>query len=84
MALVRALAAVLLRQLDRRFKMLSWHPERIILSHGRWFDSNASETLQRTFGWTLQPIAQAATKAVHLSMVDIATLPRQVRLTRGG
>jgi hypothetical protein len=29
-------------------KMLSWQPERIILSHGRWFDSNASETLQRT------------------------------------
>ena len=34
-------------------KMLSWQPERIILSHGRWFDSNASETLQRTFGWAL-------------------------------
>jgi hypothetical protein len=33
--------------------MLSWQPERIILSHGRWFDSNASETLQRTFGWAL-------------------------------
>src|SRR6266542_3493016 len=25
-------------------KILSWQPERIILSHGRWFDSNASET----------------------------------------
>jgi hypothetical protein len=34
-------------------KMLSWQPERIILSHGRWFDSSASETLQRTFGWAL-------------------------------
>jgi hypothetical protein len=34
-------------------KMLSWQPERIILSHGRWFDSNASETLQRMFGWAL-------------------------------
>ena len=34
-------------------KMLSWQPERIILSHGRWFDSNARETLQRTFGWAL-------------------------------
>jgi hypothetical protein len=34
-------------------RMLSWQPERIILSHGRWFDSNASETLERTFGWAL-------------------------------
>jgi hypothetical protein len=34
-------------------KMLSWQPERIILNHGRWFDLNASETLQRTFGWAL-------------------------------
>jgi hypothetical protein len=83
MALVRALAAVLLRQLDRRFKNAVVAP-RAHRSHGPWFDSNASETLQRTFGWTLQPIAHAATKAVHLSMVDIATLSRQVRLTQGG
>jgi hypothetical protein len=34
-------------------KILSWQPERIILSHGRWFDSNASATLQRLFGWAL-------------------------------
>jgi len=34
-------------------KMLSWQPERIILSHGRWFDANAGATLQRLFGWAL-------------------------------
>jgi hypothetical protein len=34
-------------------RMLSWQPERIILSHGRWFDSNAGATLQRVFGWAL-------------------------------
>jgi hypothetical protein len=34
-------------------KILSWQPERIILSHGRWFDSNATATLQRMFGWAL-------------------------------
>lgn len=34
-------------------QMLSWQPERIILSHGRWFDANATATLQRLFGWAL-------------------------------
>lgn len=34
-------------------KILSWQPERIILSHGRWFDANASTTLQRLLGWAL-------------------------------
>src|SRR6185295_3971419 len=38
-------------------QMLSWQPERIILSHGRWFDANASATLQRLFGWALYIIA---------------------------
>lgn len=34
-------------------KILSWRPERIILSHGRWFDSNADVTLQRLFRWAI-------------------------------
>jgi hypothetical protein len=34
-------------------KMLSWRPERIILSHGRWFESNGSATLERLFGWAV-------------------------------
>jgi len=34
-------------------QMLSWQPERIILSHGRRFDANASATLQRLFEWAL-------------------------------
>jgi hypothetical protein len=34
-------------------KILSWQPERIILSHGRWFESNARATLQRLLGWAL-------------------------------
>jgi hypothetical protein len=34
-------------------KMLSWQPERIILSHGRWFESNGSATLERLFGWAV-------------------------------
>jgi Domain of unknown function (DUF4336) len=34
-------------------KMLSWQPERIILSHGRCFESNGSAVLQRVFGWAL-------------------------------
>jgi hypothetical protein len=34
-------------------KMLSWRPDRIILSHGRWFESNGSATLERLFGWAV-------------------------------
>jgi hypothetical protein len=33
--------------------ILSWHPERIVLSHGRCFDSNASKAIRRAFGWAL-------------------------------
>jgi hypothetical protein len=34
-------------------KMLSWQPERIILSHGRCFETNASVVLRRVFAWAL-------------------------------
>lgn len=34
-------------------KILSWQPERIILSHGRCFESNATSVLRRVFGWAL-------------------------------
>jgi len=31
--------------------MLSWHPERIILAHGRWYASNGTAELKRAFRW---------------------------------
>jgi hypothetical protein len=34
-------------------RALAWRPERIILSHGRCFESNATPTLQRVFNWVL-------------------------------
>jgi hypothetical protein len=34
-------------------RILSWEPERIIVSHGRCFDSNGAEVLQRVLGWAL-------------------------------
>ena len=34
-------------------KILLWEPERIILSHGRCFESNATAVLRRLFGWAL-------------------------------
>ncbi len=34
-------------------KLLSWQPERIILSHGRYFESNGSAVVRRVFGWAL-------------------------------
>ena len=33
--------------------MISWHPERIILAHGRWYETNAVAELRRIFGWVL-------------------------------
>jgi len=34
-------------------RILSWHPERIIISHGGCFESNADAVLRRLFGWLL-------------------------------
>jgi hypothetical protein len=34
-------------------KMLSWQPERIILSHGRCFETNGGWVLRRVFAWAL-------------------------------
>lgn len=31
--------------------MISWGPERIIISHGRWYESNAVAELRRAFRW---------------------------------
>jgi hypothetical protein len=31
-------------------RIRSWRPERILLSHGRWFDANAGEAIDRIFG----------------------------------
>ncbi len=42
------------RQVGAAFeKILAWKPERIILSHGRCFDSNGSAVLRRAFRWAL-------------------------------
>jgi hypothetical protein len=34
-------------------RVLAWRPERIILSHGRCFESNGTAALQRVFNWLL-------------------------------
>jgi len=34
-------------------KMIMWHPERIILAHGRWYQSNGLAELRRAFRWVL-------------------------------
>jgi hypothetical protein len=31
-------------------KIQSWHPQRILLSHGRYFDANAEAVIHRLFG----------------------------------
>jgi hypothetical protein len=35
-------------------QVLSWEPERIILSHGRCFDANGGAEVQRAFHWALR------------------------------
>ena len=34
-------------------RMLDWAPERVILSHGRWYDRNGTAELRRAFRWLL-------------------------------
>jgi hypothetical protein len=31
--------------------MISWAPERIIIAHGRWYETNAVAELKRAFRW---------------------------------
>lgn len=34
--------------------MLAWQPDKIILAHGRWYQTNAINELKRAFKWALQ------------------------------
>ena len=34
-------------------QMLAWQPERVILAHGRWYESQGTEELRRAFRWLL-------------------------------
>lgn len=34
-------------------QMIDWAPERVILAHGRWFDTNGTEELKRAFSFIL-------------------------------
>lgn len=33
--------------------LLAWHPERVIMAHGRWYDRNGEAELRRAFRWAL-------------------------------
>lgn len=33
--------------------MLSWAPEQVIISHGRWYEKNGTDELRRAFRWLL-------------------------------
>lgn len=32
-------------------KIMAWHPQRVILAHGRWYPENGEAELQRAFRW---------------------------------
>lgn len=34
-------------------QLVQWGPERVIFSHGRWFDRDGTEALRRSLGWLL-------------------------------
>lgn len=43
------------KQLNRAVTiMLGWQPDKIILAHGRWYQSGAIEQLNRAFSWVLK------------------------------
>ena len=33
-------------------KIMAWHPQRVILAHGRWYERDAEAELRRAFRWT--------------------------------
>ena len=35
-------------------KMIDWNPERIILAHGRWYETDGARELRRAFAWLLR------------------------------
>ena len=42
------------RQLKEAVRtMIDWDPERVILAHGRWYESNGGNELRRAFRWLL-------------------------------
>jgi hypothetical protein len=34
--------------------MIAWEPERVVLAHGRWYETNGTAELRRAFRWLLQ------------------------------
>jgi hypothetical protein len=32
-------------------QMIAWDPERVVLAHGRWFESGGTQALRRAFSW---------------------------------
>jgi hypothetical protein len=34
-------------------RLVDWAPERVIFTHGRWFDTNGAEQLRHSLRWLL-------------------------------
>jgi len=34
--------------------MIGWNPERVVIAHGRWFETNGAAELRRAFRWVLR------------------------------
>lgn len=57
--LPRDLRLSYIRQHKREFQeavktMIAWNPERIIIAHGRWHESNGASELRKAFRWVLE------------------------------
>jgi len=35
-------------------KMIGWDPERVILAHGHWYDTEGAVELKRAFRWLIR------------------------------
>jgi hypothetical protein len=34
-------------------RLVGWNPERVVFSHGRWFERDGAERLRRSLAWLL-------------------------------
>jgi hypothetical protein len=35
-------------------RMIGWAPERVIVAHGRWYETDGAAELERAFRWVLR------------------------------
>lgn len=61
-------------------RLVGFRPDRVVFAHGRWFDRDAPERLERSLDWLLAPAPTGrAAAAAILGVLSLATLVRRRR-----